>query len=439
LAFSLLAARFIYGPINTLLSQFTAVPVSRRGTIDEVSLLDSALAQTKRLCLSYLLLEKSPEEPFLATLLSSYERNLVSPWFRVCIVKIDGYGKYCRDCHLDERDAHQIALCDSLLDIFRGTYATQVIVMEENETVLLLGSHVEEEAVAVIAGLRELQKLMIQYCRLSISAGVGPIVSDVAGIGTSYRCAREAVSHRYFLGKGSIVDYTKLTSRMVAMEPYPKEMETKIIEALSVGRPMEAISLLEEFRRFLSRMPLDRANAYSTALALRIERQFVPSLGKAKGASVPDLTSLENVEEVIDTLRHYCLVIATEMKERNARRGGEIVARLKRLIDEKYHEPTLNLDVAADIVARSPSYVGRIFKMRVGCSFANHLNKIRMDKARELLESTNLAIGVIAKRIGVSNATYLFTLFKKSFAETPNHYRERCSVTDVEHSPSTLP
>jgi YesN/AraC family two-component response regulator len=28
-------------------------------------------------------------------------------------------------------------------------------------------------------------------------------------------------------------------------------------------------------------------------------------------------------------------------------------------------------------------------------------------------------------RIGLSNATYLFTLFKKTYTETPQRYRER--------------
>ncbi len=171
-------------------------------------------------------------------------------------------------------------------------------------------------------------------------------------------------------------------------------------------------------------MPIDRALGHSIALALAIEMRFAPRLGKDPAMMAPDCASMETLEEISVAMRNYCFAISAAHRERSARRGEELLERIKRCVRDRYQEPALNLDIVADAVGLSPQYVGKLFKRSLGSSFASYLNEYRMEKARELLESTDLSICAISDRIGVGNVTYLFTLFKKTFADTPQRYRE---------------
>ncbi len=149
----LLATRYVYRPIDALLTKLLFTPPSATQTIDEVSLIDTALDQTRRLCLKYLLLGMRPEGPPMEMLLASFAADFASSRFRVCIVKIDGYVQYCRDHGTEERDAHHASLCAAMERIFGASFTVHVVVMEENETVLLLGMR-EQEADAKIMGGR---------------------------------------------------------------------------------------------------------------------------------------------------------------------------------------------------------------------------------------------------------------------------------------------
>lgn len=421
---SLVATRFVYGPIDALLTKFLFVPLAEGQIIDEVSLINSALDQTKRLCLKYLLLGMKPEGPPMEMLLASFAADFASARFRVCIVKIDGYARYCRDHDQEERDAHHAALCGAGSEIFAPGFSVQVLVMEENETVLLLGMREEGADAKIMGGARILQESLSQRPGISLSVGIGPVANDAKALCASYHGARAAVSHRFFMGRGSIVDYAAIAARETCSGPYPKSIEVRLLEALCLDQTEEILRFLEEFRQAMSRMPLDRALGHSIALALAIEMRFASYVEKNPAMVAPDCASMETLEEISVALRNYCFALSAEHRERNARRGEEILARMKQYVRDRFQDPSLNLDTVADSVGLSPAYVGKLFKKNLGCSFAGYLNSFRMEKARELLESTELSVSVIADRVGVGNATYLFTLFKKTFADTPQHYRE---------------
>lgn len=93
------------------------------------------------------------------------------------------------------------------------------------------------------------------------------------------------------------------------------------------------------------------------------------------------------------------------------------------LIEAKYNE-NLSLEEICAEVAVSKSYFCYLFKRETGMSVWNYLTVVRLQHAKELLESTDLKSYEIAFKVGYDNPSYFSKLFKKYENMTPNEYRE---------------
>ena len=105
--------------------------------------------------------------------------------------------------------------------------------------------------------------------------------------------------------------------------------------------------------------------------------------------------------------------------------GGldEKINRVIHFLDRNF-EKRVPLKEAAALVALSPKYLSRIFKEKTGKGFEEYRLKVRMDKAAELLETTDYSVEEISYRVGYENPESFARLFKKIRGCTPTEHRE---------------
>ena len=96
---------------------------------------------------------------------------------------------------------------------------------------------------------------------------------------------------------------------------------------------------------------------------------------------------------------------------------------IKRFIDESYRT-TINLDTLARRFHFSREYIGRVFRARYGCAVYEYIQRLRMEKARELLSNPRLSLQTIAEYLGYSNANYFSKAFRRHYQISPTEYRE---------------
>jgi transcriptional regulator GlxA family with amidase domain len=78
---------------------------------------------------------------------------------------------------------------------------------------------------------------------------------------------------------------------------------------------------------------------------------------------------------------------------------------------------------AAAVAGLSPSHFAHVFKDATGLSFIDWINRSRMERARELLLTTDLLVREIADSVGIENAAWFGVLFKRITGATPNEIR----------------
>lgn len=93
------------------------------------------------------------------------------------------------------------------------------------------------------------------------------------------------------------------------------------------------------------------------------------------------------------------------------------------LIEKNYNQNLSLEDICAQAHV-SKTYFCYLFKREMGMSVWNYLTVVRLQRAKELLERTQLRSYEIAFQVGYDNPSYFSKVFKKYENMTPNEYRE---------------
>ena len=78
----------------------------------------------------------------------------------------------------------------------------------------------------------------------------------------------------------------------------------------------------------------------------------------------------------------------------------------------------------ARFVGYSDSYLRRLFREKCGVTIGAFINDVRLQKAAQLLKSTDYSISYIAGLCGYSDANYFSSAFSKKYCVCPKSYRK---------------
>ncbi len=93
--------------------------------------------------------------------------------------------------------------------------------------------------------------------------------------------------------------------------------------------------------------------------------------------------------------------------------------------------PGLQIDALAEFMAMSPRHFSRSFHQQTGMTPGKYLEKVRLEKARELLASTSQPIKSVAYLCGFQQEERLRRLFVKQLGITPSQYRCHFGTADA--------
>jgi two-component system response regulator YesN len=114
--------------------------------------------------------------------------------------------------------------------------------------------------------------------------------------------------------------------------------------------------------------------------------------------------------------------LAGRVEQANQNRLGRAVRRAAHFIEENYGRD-LPLEDVAKSVGLSPSYFSSSFKRETGKNVVEYITEFRVEKAIELLCTTNLNTSEVAYRVGFNDPKYFTRIFKRSVGVTPSLYR----------------
>lgn len=90
---------------------------------------------------------------------------------------------------------------------------------------------------------------------------------------------------------------------------------------------------------------------------------------------------------------------------------------------EEHAAETVGVKKLATVVNMSPFHFARMFKGALGVPPHAYITNVRMERAKKLLESSNLSLREIATTVGYQTQAHFTGVFHKQVGMTPRTYR----------------
>jgi two-component system response regulator YesN len=135
------------------------------------------------------------------------------------------------------------------------------------------------------------------------------------------------------------------------------------------------------------------------------------------------------VDEARDYLTRYLKELILKRDHNAEKRYGKILRDAVSYIDDNFARDDISLNRVAQTVGMSPNHFSSIFSQEMGETFIEYLINRRMERARELLRTTQMRSSEVAYQVGYRDPHYFSSTFKKIQGMTPREYRMSCQET----------
>lgn len=126
-----------------------------------------------------------------------------------------------------------------------------------------------------------------------------------------------------------------------------------------------------------------------------------------------------SLEEALHTLETYMRAVHLETAM-----GGRIEVRRTLSYIQDHLDEDFSVETLARRVHFSTNHFSMLFKKQMGISLREYIVRVRMERAAELLSSSNLKVYEVARKVGMPNTNYFKQAFVKHYHVTPSAFRE---------------
>jgi two-component system response regulator YesN len=143
---------------------------------------------------------------------------------------------------------------------------------------------------------------------------------------------------------------------------------------------------------------------------------------------VDDFSKTSTIEELVG-FAEKSITIAIENRDiRKAQKYISLIEKAKLYIRENYAKSNLQLPDVAAFVNVSTGHLSTVFNQENGVSYTDYVAEVRIQKAKELLMSTECSSSEIAFAVGYNDPHYFYNMFKKVTGMTSTAYRNSKST-----------
>lgn len=220
-----------------------------------------------------------------------------------------------------------------------------------------------------------------------------------------------------------------LDDTQIAGVEYSQLSPEIIQDFLAKGSSMEVYSFVDSYLEKI--MEAMNSTMFRNYVILNIRFAILAYLDKI-GATKEDFydrigTNQDNVNisrvEVKDYFAQMLLAAFDIRDEQTSGQSGRTLKNAMDYIDSHYADESITLGSVACEVQVSANYLSSVFSQNMKQTFTEYVTDKRMDKAKMLLRSTDLAAAEIAAQIGYKDPHYFSFVFKKTQGVSPREYR----------------
>ena len=447
----------IYRPIRTLMEEYIegdSAPQKGSAAVDEISSIKDALSRYASLIHQYL-----EERASNRSIMKNYflRKLLIEGEPSAC----DDFGQWIADYALGLRcegpyllhvlkidDYRLLAMRSSPLEIDQmkamvERYAAEAFLGIPSEVIDVIGDHcvllsnTEGNSVEELRRrVQEMQRRIFEDSRITVTATESEKAEDVKRIAACYAQTLGRSMYSFVSGRQSFIGPSDFTdNESCRILSFSTALARRLSDDIrtgnngrieeTLGKILNEIAGLQYRNVMLSIMHL--VNHISDTMDEINQSRLEPlMIDYGEFQRLLDSTTLSDLQdESMKIIRKF----SNRASQLESEKHAILVDAIRKVIHSDYTDPNLSLKKIADMLKMSPVYIGRVFRSEADVSVADALTLTRLGKAADLLRSTSLGVGEVARRVGIENESYFYKLFRKRYGVTPKEFQQKRSLT----------
>lgn len=339
------------------------------------------------------------------------ELELNAPYFAVCILRTR---------------AHLSALFERVVG-FLETREEQVTLCRDvdGDLILIASLSTQEDARREFIHLAEDLSMELSVMNHSVHIGVGRVEAVTEEASLSYKEAKRALEYYIVYPDRLFIEYGQLEKGKVMLSSYamPWAEYSKLILSGDANELKENIRQdFEQLKQGEGVRPDDlQSAAMELVIRFKMELQEIKFTEEADSfkqalGQIQSSQSFEGLVEVLETVADLTVHSLTRDVK------SPVVHQVLNYIHSHYAEE-LSLKTLGAHYHIHPVYLGQLFLKETGGTFAEYINKYRIERAKELLKGTNHKVHEIARNVGYWEIGYFYKQFRKYVGISPTDFK----------------
>ncbi|MBB3109607.1 two-component system response regulator YesN [Paenibacillus phyllosphaerae] len=299
--------------------------------------------------------------------------------------------------------------------------------MEGDLVIVFLGDRPEACTRLAEEAIRD---LMLRHGSDMYRISLGTVEPTGGGQRLSYENARKAQEYFMLMDDNGIaryklflsVDSAQAVKVEITWEDYRSLLLTKEVDTL-LGR------IEQDFHKLLAGANMDlqklRDMAIEMIVRMKMEiqkfNQSDPASAEMHAWLFRKVSQSKRIDDLLAAVKEAVIVIIGELEEADRSPVVKLVVRHL----EQHYADNLSLKTLGHKFHVHPAYLGRLFQRETGEAFTEYLNKVRVEKAKEMLRHSPLKVHEVSAQVGYLEPSYFYKQFKKIVGVTPNDYKAR--------------
>lgn len=100
----------------------------------------------------------------------------------------------------------------------------------------------------------------------------------------------------------------------------------------------------------------------------------------------------------------------------------DMIGQIKSYVENNYMED-VSIARIGEVFHITPTYLSRLFREKTNQKYIDYVTKVRMQKAKLLLEQSEIGVKTVSELVGYASEKHFSKIFKKVVGENPSQYR----------------
>lgn len=292
----------------------------------------------------------------------------------------------------------------------------------------------EVDMARLISVFEEMSQLISGKYACVLHVGISAVATDLAAISKCYGQAKRIIQSLYMSENENTVQ-VHAPADSLQENPITLDLMTHLYTTLICGRYAEAERELSSIEEFYKRMPYlyetcreqifySLKNLFHTVVMYLNCEDFQQQ--------IPVYSESLRCGQIISAYKAYAAWICDYIAQNKKSHNEGLKLKVLSIIHERFGDCELSAYRISQEVGITENYLSKFVKEQTGESFSAYLLRVRINKAREYLETTDYSNKEIAALTGFASVNTFYRNFQKMTGVSPKFYKKKGTGTESE-------